>query len=546
MSHRSDFIAFDDQLAKLGVPPLTAWWRDGIGRWLDVYEAGGALELFGCVGRGAAKSTALYRLALFFALFGDFAVPGERHWAICLSRLKEESSKGIGIIAAWLGVLGVPHRTSGDTIELLNQPRGIRIVAASVAATSGWRAFFVGRDERAKWPTSELDEREAEEIDTSATAMTATHARAPQLYFGSAWGAFGSFYDAVTAGSDEHRVVLGPAPSWVAAPHITEESTRKKERVESKWRREYKCEFQESTEESFYPVSLVDRARRAAEGDIPPETGVSYVAAIEPSLGKNAWTLVVVGRREVDGRTKASVVCAREWRAPLGGHFDMGLQLETVAGVVRRYTREVFTDQYHGESLAAIASRLELQVTITVDKPTQSERLERYESVLTRLSDDEIELHQDRRLRADLLSVKRRFTPSGFVVHLPIGGDGRHCDYAPSVILALSRVGAEPSIVEAMARFAEAGGSFFGGPSARPSTPGAHVVSEFRGGSRFDLHGTGPGARTTDRAEVFSLNEVEFHPEASSTFIATVESMMRRGDMWTDRDYLLSPNQEEE
>src|SRR5580698_9546552 len=99
MTLRRRFMQFDDRLAAHGVPRLTKWWRDGIGEWLDAYEQHQTLELFACVGRGAAKSTALYKLATFFSVFGDFTIPpGERHFAIVLSRLKEEAGKGIGII----------------------------------------------------------------------------------------------------------------------------------------------------------------------------------------------------------------------------------------------------------------------------------------------------------------------------------------------------------------------------------------------------------------------------------------------------------------
>jgi hypothetical protein len=478
-SLREQFFAFDDALAARGVPPLTGWWRGGIGRWLDAYERGQVLELIACVGRGASKSTAMYKLALFFTLFGAFQIPpGERHFAIVLSRLKEEAAKGISIIAHWLTLLGVPHHLAGDVIELDQMPRGIRVVAASVAATSGWRAYFVAKDERSKWPASGVEEREAEEIDASAGAMTATHAFAPLVSFGSAWGAFGGFYDAVRAGSDAGRVVLGPAPTWIAAPHITEESTRKKERLESRWRREYACEFQESTEESFFPVALIDRARRATEGDLLPESGTGYTAAMDPSLGRNSWTLVVVGHRQDGYRRRASIVVAREWRMPMGSHFDMAEMMERVARVVRPYTDEVLTDQYHGESLAAIADRLELGITVTVDKPSQAERIERYESLLTRLSDDEIELHAEPLLRRDLISVKRRYTPSGFIVHLPESHGGRHADFAPSTILALSKTkegGADwsdPSFVE---RFTEA---LHGGGRSKSKGPKFYVCAD--------------------------------------------------------------------
>ena len=245
MTLRTRFLAFDDALASHGVPPCSAWWRKGIGAWLDDYERRQVLELTACVGRGAAKSTAMYKLALFFTLFGAFLMPpGERHFAVVLSRLKEEAAKGIAIIAAWLRILAIPHHVAGDVIEIDEQPRGIRVVAASVAASSGWRAFFVAKDERSKWASGGVEELDAGEVDTSASAMTATHPLAPVLSFGSAWGAFGEFYDAVQAGSDDARVVLGPAPTWVAAPHISEESCRKKERDPRRFAREYRCDFQ--------------------------------------------------------------------------------------------------------------------------------------------------------------------------------------------------------------------------------------------------------------------------------------------------------------
>jgi hypothetical protein len=262
VSLRAQFFDLDDALASHGVPPLTTWWRAGIGRWLDAYEQGHALRLVACVGRGAAKSTALYKLALFFTLFGDFAIPiGERHFAIVLSRLKEEASKGIGIIARWLTLLQVPHHVTGDVIELEDQPRGIRVVAASVAASSGWRAYFVGKDERSKWPFGGVDDQDAEEIDTSAGAMTATHPNAPELSFGSAWGDFGSFYTDVVSGDDENKIVLGPAPTWEAAPHITEAACRRKERDARRFAREYACVFQGGLTSALDP-DLVRRCLR--------------------------------------------------------------------------------------------------------------------------------------------------------------------------------------------------------------------------------------------------------------------------------------------
>jgi hypothetical protein len=440
---RERFLEFDDALAAKGVPPLTEWWRAGIGGWLDAYEGLHVLELWACVGRGSAKSTALYKLAVFFALFVDFQVPpGEVHYAIVLSRLKEEAAKGVGIIHRWLELLGIPHGLAGDVIELPEMRRGVRVVAASVAAASGWRSFFVAKDERSKWPESEILEREADEIDASAGAMTATHALAPTVTVGSAWFAFGSFHETIAAGTTAERVVLGPTATWIAAPHITEASTRKKERNPAKWQREYACVPTTEAEESVFDAVLVEAAMRPNAADVPPEPNTLYLGAMYPSLGRNGFSFVICGLRYLSGRMRASVVLAREWRSK-GAKLDPGSVLEVIAGLARPYgVRRIITDQFHAETLASIATRMELGITIEIDKPTAQERLARFENVATRFADHAVELPRHPQIRADLLAVRRRLTAgaNGFVIHLPTSGDGRHCDWVPPIILCLSRL----------------------------------------------------------------------------------------------------------
>jgi len=248
-----EFIKFDDQLAARGVAPVGAWLRERLREWFDRYEHDPQTcpELWTCVGRGVGKSTLDYKLAVFFTVLGEFAIPqGERHWAVVISLLKEEAKKGIGVCSHYFRVLGVRHKVAGDTIELEDSPRGIRIVAASVGAASGWRAYFVALDEYSKFAMGDtVDDRDAAEIKASAIAMTATHARAPKIIGGTAWGQFGEFYENVVGGTDEHRVVIGPAASWVASDgRITEEWARNVERDARKRSREYGCEFQGSAE----------------------------------------------------------------------------------------------------------------------------------------------------------------------------------------------------------------------------------------------------------------------------------------------------------
>ena len=283
-SLRRRFIALDDQLASKGVKPLTKWWRDGIGAWLDRYEQHGVLEFWACVGRGAGKSVAMCKLAMFFTIEGSFDVPpGEIHYAMILSRRKDEAQKSVAIMARWLELLGISARRrtikelddgpgghmriTGHLIEFPKMRRGIRVAAANVQATSGWRAFFVAKDERSKWKLSGIDDEDADEIDTSAAAMTATHAHAPTVTIGSAWGTDGVFYDMFKKpkivdgdrAQPRHAHVLGPTPTWIAAPHATEASLRIKERDNRKFLREYASVFQPGLLGAFDP-DLVEAA----------------------------------------------------------------------------------------------------------------------------------------------------------------------------------------------------------------------------------------------------------------------------------------------
>lgn len=461
------FIAFDDELATHGVPPLTVWWREGLARWLDAYEHHNVLELVACVGRGAAKSTAMVKLACFFAheLDAAFPVPpGERHYAGILSLRKKEARKGLVLAEHIFAALGVACSRHDDVVDILGSRKGVLVVAASVQGATGWRCFFLAKDERSKWAQSEMTERDADEVDTSAAAMTATHELAPLLSFGSAWTAAGEFYDAVRAGSTDTRVVLGPAATWVAAPHVTEASTRRKERNAAKWRREYASEFQEGTDEGLFTASMLDAVTRAtahandarpycyvvpAEApdgrrwlprepeDIPREPGVTYVAAQDVAFVRNAWTFAIAGQRRVGKRVVRSVVLTREWQGSADAPLKAEAVLAEIAGYCRAYgVTVVESDKYERFALGEIARRPDIRLFLNVYDHGQL--APRYEALLTQITDGEVELPANPVLRRDLLAVQQRFTSRGHTIHLPVTSDGRHCDFAPTVQLAIA------------------------------------------------------------------------------------------------------------
>ena len=111
----------------------------------------------------------------------------------------------------------------------------------------------------------------------------------------------------------------------------------------------------------------------------------------------------------------------------------------------------VLTDQFHGESLAALANSMHLPITVHVDKPTAAERLRRYESLYMKFMQEQIEIpRRPARARADLLAIKRRISRGNdaWQITMATTPDGRHADYAPAIALACERVSLEDALPE--------------------------------------------------------------------------------------------------
>ena len=513
---RRQFLTFDDLLASKGVFPLTSWWRNGIGEWLDRYEKGGVLELWACVGRGAAKSTAMYKLALFFALVGNFNVPpGEIHYAMILSRRKDEAAKGVGVMARWLELLGVSARRktirervdkpggelriTGHLIEFPELRRGIRVAAANVQATSGWRAFFVAKDERSKWKMSGIDEEDAEEIDTSAVSMTATHAGAPSITVGSAWGTEGAFFEmfqkrkVVNGETVQPRYahILGPAATWVAAPHISEASLRAKERDRRRFNREFKCEFQAGLNPAFDP-DLVEASFEAPQcayrvtprrphgensffcglyvdhdgpckplaemlGHISHFTRCEQVALIDPTAGgSDTFAWAIVGWRHMPARfpkdhpSAGEIDPDGEFTYKLVFDYVDGIQEATKKGVtsedvVRKIAldaqfhnvKKIFSDQYSQFGLDALFRQEGFSFSAhTWSNKSKEMAMERVRAWLS----DHILVFGDAdgefygKLKHEMLAFEEKISKSGALTFQ--GRRGGHDDFAMLVLLA--------------------------------------------------------------------------------------------------------------
>jgi hypothetical protein len=284
---------------------------------------------------------------------------------------------------------------------------------------------------------------------------------------GSPWAPRGPMYDAVQefwGKPCEHLVVLrapGPVmnPFWWTPARI--EALRLSPNGEQSYKTDVLGEFADP-ESAFFSTEDLKAVTREGPESLPRDGDLQYVAAMDPASRRNAWTLVVVGKRVLpDGVIKLVVVRVRQWLPQKGAPLDPRAVLTDIRAELADYgLNELVTDQWSVDALAAIARELKLSI---VEHPmTAPDRVRLYESLRTRVLSRGIELAPDRQMRDDLLSIRKKVTTNSIAIELPVTHDGRHADYAPALVLAAEVAAQSAGWVFAMRRMIDDGGGLFG------------------------------------------------------------------------------------
>ena len=253
---------------------------------------------------------------------------------------------------------------------------------------------------------------------------------------GSPWAPFGPIFDQV---NDRWRkptrdLVVIRAPGWRMNPHFwTPEAIEDLRRKDpDAYRVDCAAEF--AAPESALIAPDVLRAATRERGDLEPDPLRHYVAAMDAGTRGNAWTFIVMSR---EGERRR-VDVARQWvgskNEPLGARDT----LRAIAELARRYNvASVWCDQWSADPLSELARDVGL-----VLMPRMTPAKARWDQAATfrdELLEGKVELHPDPVLREDILRVRRTVTQSGTRIDLPTAGDGRHCDYFPSLMLACAQ-----------------------------------------------------------------------------------------------------------
>lgn len=262
------------------------------------------------------------------------------------------------------------------------------------------------------------------------------------LELGSPWAPFGPVYETVQQyhGRPADGVLVVRAkgwwlnPSWWTEKRRSDMANSKKLEDRIALQTDGEAEFT-SPEEAMYSHTAIEAATRERPESLPRERGQEYVATMDPATRGNAWTLVITTRRR---NGKLAVAHAQQWIGTKTEPLSPKVVLAEIAVVLARYgLTSVETDQWATDFVRELADGVGLSVV--EHTWTSATKWEKFKAFGERLDDGRVELAPVPQLAEDLKRVRKRVTQQGVQVLLPKTTDGRHCDYAPAIVLALAR-----------------------------------------------------------------------------------------------------------
>lgn len=329
-------------------------------------------------------------------------------------------------------LLGEPE---SDSI-LVRHPTGR---AVQIAVVAGARA---GSSLVARWSAGCIFDEFPRMVGGTEGVVNWDHSRnsvllrllpgAQLAHIGSPWAPFGPAYGLVTKHhgrpTSEMVVIKAPAPDMNPV-YWTEAQLAEAKKEPDVYRTDVMAEFS-TPEEALYNVSLISQAIRPESG---PEPGHTYTAAMDPATRGNSWTFGVFTRTG----TRKRMVLAREATGSRAEPLSpRQVFQDAIVPECRRYgITSIDTDQYYVDALQDIAR--EFGISLVQVPLTEREKTERYLGIRARLEDGQVELPWE--VREDLQRLRKRITQHGISIVLPSTNDGRHCDFAPTVMLGIGR-----------------------------------------------------------------------------------------------------------
>lgn len=368
-------------------------------------------------------------------------------------------------------------RAKGDTVTVRHpsgRPVEIKVVAGKKAGgslVSRWSAGAIF-DEA---PRMQGQADGVVNFEESRKAVKARLLPGAQLVaIGSPWAPRGPIYDAV---QDEwgkptaRRVVVrgrGPMlnPFWWTPEFIAK--TLESQDGELIIQTDCEAEFGDIESQFLTSTDVTRATRKDGPMSIPYDPEWSYAAFQDPATRGNAWTLCIAGKKMGDTEASSQYVIARikEWRGSKAKPLKARVVFSEMKPILDEYgLSSVTTDQWSSDTIKEIAEDPEIGIEVLLDEASEEDKKKRYLDFRELVIPDvpRLSLPPDATFRSDMLAIKKDLLPGGGMrFKLPLTNNGRHTDYAPSAVGAVSLAHAGPSWVNAMRSVEKRGGKVFG------------------------------------------------------------------------------------
>jgi len=408
--------------------------------------------LFGAAVR-CAKSTIVAAKAVRNAFLGDCSglqpgeVPRVPIVSVDLDKAKETFSKLVGALTTSEKLSSLLLKVDRDSVVIKNHsgwPVEIKMIAGSRSGQTLVSRWCLGAifDEAPRM----LGQSDGViNLDDALTAIEARMRPGAQIdLVGSLWAPRGPVYERVQEHfgkpSEEIVVIIATGPMLRPDLYTPEYCERIRNADDRAYETDVMARFADP-EDALLPSVDVAACVRRTDAPLEPDHRRSYVAVMDPATRGNGWTLCLIECGE-DGRF--AVALAKEWIGTRAQPLRPAKVLHEIAEELEPYgVVELHTDQWAFDALMDVAELAETGLMLIPgerDDETDGKRLAKL------LSDRALSLPNDRQLRADLISIKRRpRTAGGSQIVLPKTADGRHCDYAAALLLAMHVLPEKPT-----------------------------------------------------------------------------------------------------
>jgi hypothetical protein len=191
----------------------------------------------------------------------------------------------------------------------------------------------------------------------------------------------------------------------------------------------------------------IEKAMRKEPGNVERVKGNHYVAAMDPATRINTWTMVIVECTGHEGVNPTyRVAFSDQWTPEPGRTLSPSWVFSQVAEHMKRYG---LTECYSDIAGTDFAIELAAQHGIDLILETNPDKLELGRALMGLIKRGLFELPLDEKMREDLQTVRTRTSTNGNTsLLMPKTAGGRHCDYFPSLCLAVKNLPEPPDTDE--------------------------------------------------------------------------------------------------